>query len=213
MSVGLRERKKRATQDALSCAALDLALAKGLDAVTAEAIAELAGVSTRTFHNYFASKEAAILFVLNKSIAEGIALVALRSPDEPIMDSLEAMQVDFVGSADGLERMLAVTQLMAQSPALTAKHAATFDPAINELLAEIGRRTGTDPDTDIYPRLVYHATGAITRAALEIYARHARAGQPYPRRALIDAIHDGYAQLRRGLPQPTPAGGPSTHAH
>lgn len=211
MAAGLRERKKRATQDALSSAALDLALQKGFDAVTAEAIAELAGVSTRTFHNYFSSKEAAVLFVLNKSIAEAIAMFVLRSPDEPILDSMEAMQINFVGSADGLERMVAVTRLMAESPALTAKHAATFDPAIDELLAEIGRRTGTDPDTDVYPRLVYHATGAIVRAALEIYLGHSSTGRDHPRSLLIDAIRDGYAQLRRGLSQPAPGSGPGIH--
>lgn len=201
---GLRERKKSATKDALSNAALDLALAHGLDAVTAEAIAEQAGVSTRTFHNYFSSKEAAVLFVLNKPIQEAIAVFAQRRAGEPILDSLEAMQINFAESGDGLDRMLAITRLMADHPALTAKHAATFNPAIDALLAEIGYRTGTDPEVDLYPWLVYHATWAIARGALELHMHRASSGHAFSRPALVATIHDGYAQLRRGLPQPEP---------
>jgi hypothetical protein len=57
---GLRERKKIATRQALGLAAMRLAIERGLDNVLVEDIAEAAGVSTRTFNNYFASKYEAI---------------------------------------------------------------------------------------------------------------------------------------------------------
>ena len=59
--VGLRERKKQATRAALTSAARHLVSERGFDAVTAEMICDLAGVSVRTFFNYFDSKESAVL--------------------------------------------------------------------------------------------------------------------------------------------------------
>src|SRR5580698_6176379 len=57
---GLRERKKVATRKALGMAAMRLAVERGLEHVLVEDIAEAAGVSARTFNNYFASKYEAI---------------------------------------------------------------------------------------------------------------------------------------------------------
>lgn len=59
--VGLRERKKRRTRLDLHHAAVHLVDAEDLESVTVDRIAAQAGVSTRTFFNYYPSKESAIL--------------------------------------------------------------------------------------------------------------------------------------------------------
>jgi AcrR family transcriptional regulator len=59
--IGLRERKKAATRLAIERAAVDLACDHGYEAATAEAIAARAGVSLRTFFNYFPGKDVAIV--------------------------------------------------------------------------------------------------------------------------------------------------------
>ncbi|MFA1551584.1 TetR/AcrR family transcriptional regulator [Actinomadura chokoriensis] len=59
---GLRERKKEATRRALHEATMRLSVEHGVDEVTVEAIADAAGVSRRTFSNYFGGKEDALLY-------------------------------------------------------------------------------------------------------------------------------------------------------
>jgi AcrR family transcriptional regulator len=201
MQVGLRERKKLATKDALSQAALDLAIARGLDHVTADAIAECAQVSTRTFHNYFSSKEEAILFVLEKGVHGMIESFTLRDNDEPVLDSFEALFMELVESQSDFDRMVAVTRLMAEHATLIARHVAVYDLTSDALLAEIGRRTGTDPAVDLYPRLVFQCANAVVRAAAELHIG-AELGAGTKRIALVGAVRDGFAQLRVGLPQP-----------
>ncbi len=57
----LRERQRLQTLQEIHRAAVELVEADGLAAVTIDAIAERAGISRRTFFNYFASKEDAVL--------------------------------------------------------------------------------------------------------------------------------------------------------
>ena len=59
--VGLRASKKQATGRALSAAARSLALEHGFEDVTIDMICAAAGVSTRTFFNYFESKSDAMV--------------------------------------------------------------------------------------------------------------------------------------------------------
>ena len=58
---GLRERKRVETRHRIADAALDLTLEHGLEGATVEAISAAAGVSPRTFFNYFDSKDDALL--------------------------------------------------------------------------------------------------------------------------------------------------------
>ena len=74
----LRQRQRLETLRGLHLAASELTEEGGLAAATVDAIADRAGVSRRTFFNYFASKEDAIL-----------GLVPPRVPDEVLESSFE----------------------------------------------------------------------------------------------------------------------------
>ena len=65
--LGLREQKKRQTRLAMHRAALELV------AVTAQMIAQRAGVSTRTFFNHWPTKESAILGVIGDEGPRAVA--------------------------------------------------------------------------------------------------------------------------------------------
>jgi AcrR family transcriptional regulator len=67
--VGLRERKREETRMRLEQAAVDIALADGIEHATVDAISAAANVSPRTFFNYFATKEDAILGSQDPAIA------------------------------------------------------------------------------------------------------------------------------------------------
>ncbi|MDQ7069616.1 MAG: TetR family transcriptional regulator [Rhodobacterales bacterium] len=57
----LRARQRLLTTEAIRQSAIELVHAKGLDNVTTEMISEAAGISPRTFFNYFPYKEAALV--------------------------------------------------------------------------------------------------------------------------------------------------------
>src|SRR5690606_14213285 len=78
---GLRERKKRATRAALAEAAVRLAAEHGADHVTVEAISAAAGVSVRTFFNYFDSRDDAFV-VIDADAAVRVRRALLEAPAE-----------------------------------------------------------------------------------------------------------------------------------
>lgn len=79
---GLRERKKQATREALREAALQLALEQGPDNVRVEDIAEAAGVSPRTYNNYFSSREQAIVAAVTAEREARVAAAVAARPSE-----------------------------------------------------------------------------------------------------------------------------------
>ncbi|MBF4997193.1 TetR family transcriptional regulator [Nocardia sp. BSTN01] len=169
---GLRERKKLDTRRALSDAALELMFERGLDQVLREDIAARAGVSVRTFTNYFASKYEALAYRQIDRIHRGIELLRARPAGEPLWTAiteamLEPLRVDGLDAdPPPRDRQAEVRKLIA-SPEAQAVLTRTTADAFAEVIAE---RTGTDPGT-LYPRLVAEAVLAALVSAIEVYPR------------------------------------------
>ncbi|QIV79840.1 TetR/AcrR family transcriptional regulator [Mycolicibacterium frederiksbergense] len=197
---GLRDRKKLATKEALGRAALDLAAKNGLSSVTTDEIANAANVSARTFFNYFASKEEAVMFVVDRAMADVIAAFARRDRTEPVLDSLESTMLEFVEVSDDFFRVVSVVRLMADHPTLAPHHVSLQDSATTTMLDEIAKRTGHDPRVDVFPRLVFHAAQAVSLAAIELHV--IGTGEMPDRQIIADSMRTGYQQLRDGLVQP-----------
>ncbi|MEW1955646.1 TetR family transcriptional regulator [Terrabacter sp. NPDC080008] len=165
---GLRERKKRETRRALNLAALDLVEERGFAAVTTEEIAARAGVSARTFFNYFPSKEAAVIGSTSEELESYAAAVEEDVPGEPPIRSLHRI----------ISGMLAPASV---DPALRAKRRRvllgepSLAPALvgnnirieNALTAALERRLGLAPGASLEPRLTVALAIAAVRACIE----------------------------------------------
>ncbi|MET9558195.1 TetR family transcriptional regulator [Streptomyces sp. NPDC006645] len=157
-SGSLAERKRRLVANELTEAALQLLALKGFDTVTVDEIVATAGVSKRTFFRYFASKEDVVVQFL-ADLGAGIrAELAGRPADEPPSVALRhavwvAMAACAGDHADHTDRTLRVVQLILRTPALRARFLERQAQWRDDLADELGRRSGLDPATDLYPRL------------------------------------------------------------
>jgi AcrR family transcriptional regulator len=164
---GLRERKKQATKLALSSAAIRLCLRDGVERVTVDDIAAAADVSPRTFFNYFACKEDAIVEESRMRVERLLDALRSRPYDEPIGDSLRSAILLLVQNATAeTKHWVAEIRLLNQTPSLLPYQLGSY-VAIERSLAEmIADRTGTDVYRDMYPSLLAGVTVAAVRVAL-----------------------------------------------
>ncbi|EHN79067.1 TetR-family transcriptional regulator [Streptomyces coelicoflavus ZG0656] len=167
---GLRERKKQATREALRAAALRLAMEHGPDRVRVEDIAEAAGVSPRTYNNYFASREQAIVSAVTADREARIAAaVAARSAGVRLAEAVtEAVVEQYTDAGEGgHEALLFITT----RPAL--RHAfldstAGIEPPLSAVIAERLGDTGAPT-----ARVLAASVAAAVRIALEGWLRPA----------------------------------------
>jgi AcrR family transcriptional regulator len=199
---GLRERKKADTRRALSDAALHLAFERGLENITREDVADLAGVSPRTFNNYFSGKYEALAYRQAERVRRSIDILRERPADEPLWTSvthavLTPLEEDFGDMRGDANRPPERHQLVEIRKLLMHPQVRNSVPhhLFDELLQLIAERTGTDPG-DLYPRLVMSVVRAVGDAAADAYAR---ADPPVPITALI---REGFAAVSEGLPVP-----------
>jgi AcrR family transcriptional regulator len=201
---GLRERKKADTKRALSDAALQLAFEHGLDNVTREDVANLAGVSVRTFNNYFSGKYEALAYRQAERVRRSVAVLRQRPAGEPLWTAithavLEPLEADFgdvygdENRAPSRQELVEVRKLVMHPQVRNSVPHNLFD----ELLQVIAERTGTDPDRDLYPRLVMAVVRAVGDAAADAYVR---ADPPV---AITTLIRSGFAAVSAGLPEPS----------
>ncbi|MFJ8017721.1 TetR family transcriptional regulator [Streptomyces sp. NPDC096339] len=196
---GLRERKKRQTREALSWAALRLAVERGLENVRVEDIAAEAGVSARTFNNYFSGKYEAIVSRSVDRAGEAAAALRTRPADEPLWDAITcAMMAPFEGpERTPTPEWTAGVRLMMNELALQGEYLKGGMAAAREFAVAVAERTGTDADRDLYPSLVGGAVQAALNAATEQWLR---CDPPVP---MAPLLRDALRLVATGLPDPS----------
>ncbi|MFC4587527.1 TetR/AcrR family transcriptional regulator [Sphaerisporangium corydalis] len=167
-AMDLRARNKQATREAISHAALRLAIEQGphgLALVRVHDIAEAAGVSSRTYNNYFSSREEAICgFQADQSRRAGQALRS-RPADEPLDQAVIAAVIELYTDPEPDKAGLRMIML---TPALEGEALKAFSMAEGPLAEAIAARTGADPERDLSPAV----TAAAVAAAIRVAGRH-----------------------------------------
>jgi AcrR family transcriptional regulator len=191
-----RDWQKEQTRLDLAFAAFELAQAEGLANVRVPQIAEAVGVSTRTFNNYFASKEAAIVW---PTTLRGVRLATdldERPIGEPLADALVQVVAGRYGPAgqEGLPEgwLDGFRALVATEPALHGEYLKAQAAGERALAEVITRRTGA-AEGDLEPLLVAGMAVAAERAAVLHWFRQGKPPTPLVaevRRALRMALGD-----------------------
>jgi AcrR family transcriptional regulator len=170
---GRRDRKKQATRRSLRNAALELVARRGFAHVTVEDIAEAADVATRTFFNYFPSKESAVIGADPERIEEIRTSLRARPADEGPLEALGQVLVEYATTIDEdfdefgegkkawFQRFCAVRS----DPDLLYAYAAHMAEVEEGLAVAVAERLGTDARCDPYPALVTATALAAVRVA------------------------------------------------
>jgi AcrR family transcriptional regulator len=166
-TLGLRERKKEATRQALHEAAVRLAVESGLEGLTVEAIADAADVSRRTFSNYFANKEEALLHSDQVRLRRLLDLLRERPPGEPPEEALAAAARQLVADGTSDPRWLAQVQLLRRHPSLLVGQVTRYADAERALADLVAERLPADADRVLRARLLAATLLATMRVAVQ----------------------------------------------
>lgn len=210
---GLRERKKQATRAALAEAAVRLAAEHGAENVTVEAISEAAGVSPRTFFNYFDSHDDAFVMI-DREIGERVRRAVREAPAAlpPLGVVLEALAAELAGVEERQEIWSLRATVLQRSPRLLVRGLGAHMADELKLAEAIAERLGADarnpdglPALGLYPRLLAAVAGTAVRVAVEHWC-----SEPPGTADFADVFRDVFSQLAAGLPgPPAPAPAPA----
>ncbi|WP_067674083.1 TetR/AcrR family transcriptional regulator [Nocardia miyunensis] len=196
--VGLRERKKQQTREALHRAAIRLYAEHGPDSVTVNDICAAADVSPRTFFNYFDSKEDAVLDWHEEQAGGALAeRIAARPAEEAPLDAVHQAINAGIRRLQNRPTWREYQQMVRQNPRLVPTAYAESRRTLAAMTEGVARRTGLSPE-DLYPRALAGAAHAITRAALTEW------NPEDPTSDLLAIMNTCFEMLVSGFPPPQP---------
>jgi AcrR family transcriptional regulator len=164
---GLRERKKRATRDAIAASARRLFAERGFDNVTVVEVAAAADVSEKTVFNHFATKEDLVFAGGEARLAQLQAAIAQRPAGTSVLDVFRAnseAMLDTVAAGEGDDRLV-VPRIVRDSPTLRKRLAAGWEREAATLVAVVAEATAADDD-DLVPAVV---AGALAWTLITVF--------------------------------------------
>lgn len=137
-AIPLRERNRLETWVSIHEAALALTLEDGLTKATVDAIADRAGVSKRTFFNYFPTKEDAVLGTQAPTVPEE-AIAQFRAEQDDVFARTVRLLMAVIRSTIDNGSRATRKKLMAEFPELSRRfkqHVSAAEQLVEELLEE-----------------------------------------------------------------------------
>lgn len=203
--VGLRERKRRRTHDAVSAAAISMFLERGFDRVSVADIAAAAEVSKPTLFRYFRSKEDLVLHRFADHEGEAARVVRQRPAGQT---PVAALHRHFLAGLDrrdpvtGLNdhpQVLAFHEMVFTTPSLAAGLTA-FAARDEEALAAALVETAQAPD-GVLARVAAAQIVAVRRVLARENWRRLAAGETADglHAAAVSAADDAFRLLTSGL--------------
>jgi AcrR family transcriptional regulator len=148
MELGLRERKKLRTHEAIVAAAMKLFTERGFDSVTVAEVARAADVSEKTVFNYFPTKED---LVVHRGVERtGDLLEDLRGlpPRTSVLDPFRRMTDDFLTAVETepVEAIIAVPRLVRGSATLRSRLISGWEQEAAALTPALAAALNLEPD-------------------------------------------------------------------
>jgi AcrR family transcriptional regulator len=207
--VGRRERRKRATREALIENALRLFAAKGYESTTIAEITDAVDVSASTFFGYFASKEDVVFAAYEEEIAELAAALEKRPAGETTVAAIAA-RVAATGDASPRTNELQAlrTRVITRSRELREAQRRRITVLLEASLCRCyADDLGEDP-ASVGPKVLAAMTAAGLCAVSTDFFTHLADGDPMTKEALLaefatvrSSIDGAFEALR---PRPAP---------
>lgn len=194
---GRRERRRLATRRSIQAAAIELALERGLENVTVQAISDAADIAPSTFFTYFGSKDAALSLDVQWNEARVRAMILDRPAGEPVLTTVREVAreiaADFTSRVTGRERW---SELFTRYPQLA--HQDDMVETIRRGIAQgLAERWGEDAESEVRIALLAAVAVALGELAIERWGADSHApGARRPLGAYIDELFD---LLERGF--------------
>lgn len=195
--MSLREEKKAATRCAISEATAALLLEEGTAATTVARVSERAGVSTSTFHNYFADIDEALEAFLRKVFSAIAEQLAALPAELSAAEAIEAIIIDALNE-DGFELYSASTLVLlgdrARAEAASPPAEETVREIAEPLVASVrGRTPGATPfDAEV----LLNAYGIAGATAVNAYLALPEPRDPDAGRALVRRAFEVLRDMR-----------------
>lgn len=192
----LRERKKADTRDRLARASVELLLEHGVEQTTVSEITARAGVSTRTFHNYFAHRDDAFLHYIEGFFKQLGEQIDNYPQPIPVVDMLKNILWSFIDDPDkGLDSALQILSVAEQLSISLPREEKTRALAIFE---NLGSTLFTKAD-GVLSRYQAHLTISLVLSAATTAIESHMGSTVGGGRELKSLFDEAFDLLQRGL--------------
>ena len=167
--MGLRQRKKEHTRQAITSSAMRLFFEHGFDQVSLIKIAAAAEVAVQTVYNYFPTKGDLVFDEADQIISDMLHAIRDRQPGESALSAIRAYFASMparVGGRRPPEPTPQFRRLIRDSPALSSHQREVFARFERSLAAVLAEETGAPSDA-VEPFIVAAGLVSVFRVNLE----------------------------------------------